>query len=116
MFFYALAADSRHRGRWPAVTARAVASLADLVELAFPLLEPGGCLVAWKRGDIGAELASADRAVAALGGGTLEVQEVAVPGLDGHKLVIATARGHSPATYPRDPSTGKRPPGRPVHC
>ena len=50
----ALAADPRHRGRWPAVTARAVASLADLVELAFPLLEPGGCLVAWKRGDIGA--------------------------------------------------------------
>ena len=106
----ALAADSRHRGRWPAVTARAVASLADLVELAFPLLEPGGCLVAWKRGDIGPELAAADRAVAALGGGTLEVQEVAVPGLDGHKLVIATARGRSPAAYPRDPATRKRRP------
>ena len=34
----ALAADPRHRGRWPAVTARAVGGLAELVELAFPLL------------------------------------------------------------------------------
>jgi 16S rRNA (guanine527-N7)-methyltransferase len=106
----ALAADSRHRGRWPAVTARAVASLADLVELAFPLLEPDGCLVAWKRGDIGPELAAADKALVALGGGTLEVHEIVVPGLDGHKLVIATALGRSPAAYPRDPATRKRRP------
>ncbi len=66
----ALAADPRHRGRWPAVTARAVAGLAELVELAFPLLAPGGCLVAWKRGDLTLELAAADRAIAALGGGS----------------------------------------------
>ena len=43
---------ARHRGRWPAVVARAVAPLPELVELAVPLLAPGGCLVAWKRGDI----------------------------------------------------------------
>ena len=48
----ALAADGRHRGRWPGVTVRAVAGLAELIELAFPLLEPGGTLVAWKRGDL----------------------------------------------------------------
>ena len=106
----ALATDPRHRGRWPAVTARAVASLADLVELAFPLLAPGGCLVAWKRGDLEAELEAADRAVVALGGGSLEVRPVAVPGLDGHRLVIATAAGGSPAAYPRDPATRKRRP------
>ena len=35
---------------------------------------------------------------------------VVVPGLDGHKLVIATARGRSPAAYPRDPATRKRRP------
>jgi 16S rRNA (guanine527-N7)-methyltransferase len=43
----ALAADRRHRGRWPGVTVRAVAGLGELVELAFPLLEPGGALVGW---------------------------------------------------------------------
>ncbi len=45
-----LARDPAERGRWPAVTARAVGSTADLVELAFPLLGRGGSLLAWKRG------------------------------------------------------------------
>jgi len=106
----ALAADSRHRGRWPAVTVRAVASLADLVELAFPLLAPGGCLVAWKRGDLSAELAAAERAIDALGGGTLVVRAVDIPGLDGHRLVVATPRGRVPSGYPRDPAARKRRP------
>ena len=106
----ALAADPRHRGRWPAVTARAVAGLADLVELAFPLLAPGGCLVAWKRGDLTLELAAADRAIAALGGGSVVVRPVDVPGLDGDRLVIATARGRVPPAYPRDPGVRRRRP------
>jgi 16S rRNA (guanine527-N7)-methyltransferase len=106
----ALAADPRHRGRWPAVTARAVSGLADLVELAFPLLAPGGCLVAWKRGDIGPQLAAAERAIAALGGGSLVVRPVDVAGLDGHRLVVATARGHAPTAYPRDPGVRRRRP------
>ena len=106
----ALAADARHRGRWPAVTARAVAGLADLVELAVPLLEPGGALVAWKRGEIGEELAAADRALAALGGGAVEVHPVDVPGLAGHRLVVVTARGRVPTGYPRDPAARRRRP------
>jgi 16S rRNA G527 N7-methylase RsmG len=106
----ALAADARHRGRWPAVTARAVAALAELVELAFPLLVPGGILVAWKRGDLAAELAAAGRAVDALGGGHLEAHPVHVPGLEGHQLVVATPRGRVPAAYPRDPAARKRRP------
>lgn len=106
----ALAGDPRHRGRWPAVTARAVAGLAELVELAFPLLAPSGILVAWKRGDLTAELASAERAVTALGGGRLEVRPVHVPGLEGHRLIIATARGPVPAAYPRDPGARRRRP------
>jgi 16S rRNA (guanine527-N7)-methyltransferase len=105
-----LATDRRHRGRWPAVTARAVAGLADLVELAFPLLAPGGCLVAWKRGDIAAELAAAERAIDALGGGSMVVRPVDVAGLEGHRLVIASARGRVPPGYPRDPGVRRRRP------
>jgi 16S rRNA (guanine527-N7)-methyltransferase len=105
-----LAGDPRHRGRWPAVTARAVASLADVVELAFPLLAPGGVLVAWKRGDLAAELAAAERAMEALGGGRLEVVAVDVPGLEEHRLVVATSEGRVPAGHPRDPGTRKRRP------
>jgi 16S rRNA (guanine527-N7)-methyltransferase len=106
----ALAADTRHRGRWPAVTARAVATLADLVELGFPLLAPGGVLIAWKRGDLDTELAAAERAVDALGGGRLDVLPVHVAGLESHRLVVATAAGRVPAAYPRDPGARSRRP------
>ena len=106
----ALATDRRHRGRWAAITARAVASLGELIELSFPLLEPGGILVAWKRGDLDAERAGAELAVVALGGGRLDWLPVSVPGLQGHGLVVATAAGVAPAAYPRDPGVRRRRP------
>lgn len=98
------------RGSWPAVTARAVAPLADLVELAFPLLRPDGILVAWKRGDLAAELAAARRAAAGLGGGNLAVRPVGVPALAGHVLVVATRLGDVEGTFPRGPATRRRQP------
>jgi 16S rRNA (guanine527-N7)-methyltransferase len=100
------------RSRWDVVTARAVATAADLVELAFPLLAPGGTLLAWKRRDISQELTSARRAVDALGGGDLRVVDVTVPGLDGHRLVAITRSDAStvPSAYPRDPAARKRRP------
>lgn len=106
----ALAADPEHRGRWPAVTARAVAALPELVELAFPLLADGGSLIAWKRGDLAGEVATAQRAMVALGGGTIEGVPVDIAGLDGHVLVVITRTGHVPAAYPRDPGTRRRRP------
>jgi len=99
-----LAADPRHRGRWPAVTARAVASLADLIEVAFPLLVPGGLLVAWKRSEIGAERDRAMPALAALGGGTLEVIEATPPAPAGHVLVICRKTGRTSLAWPRPPA------------
>jgi 16S rRNA (guanine527-N7)-methyltransferase len=104
----ALAADRRHRGRWPAVTARAVAGLAELLELAVPLLEPGGVLVAWKRGDLEDEWRAAERALDALGGASLEARPVSIPGLAGHCLVLATAGRSTPSAYPRDPGVRRR--------
>ena len=105
-----LAHDPAHRGAWPCVTARAVAPLPDLVELAVPLLVPGGALVAWKRGDLAAELAAGRRALDALGGGRLELRPVELPGLAGHVLVVVTAAGPAPAAYPRDPAARARRP------
>ena len=105
-----LAHDPAGRGHWDVVTARAVASTAELVELAFPLLAPGGALLAWKRGDAGQELAAAHQAMEALGGGSIEVLGVDVRGLDGHRLVVATrARsGSVPGVYPREPAARRR--------
>lgn len=109
----ALAADPHQRGRWQVVTARAVAAVAELVELGFPLVEPGGAVVAWKRGDIGSELDVASVAMEALGGGSLEVIEVGgLQGLHGHRLVIATRTGSVPNAFPRDPAERARRPWR----
>jgi len=106
----ALAADDRHRGRWPAVTARAVTSLPELIELAFPLLARDGVLVAWKRGELDEELAAARRAMTAMGGGELAIRPVTVTGLTDHRLVLATASGRVPDQYPRDPAARRRRP------
>lgn len=108
-----LAADPQHRGQWPVVTARAVAPLPDLVELALPLLAPGGALLAWKRGVIEEEVAAAHRALAALGGGRIEDHPIpgGLPtGLAGHRLVLVTRGGVVPSGYPRDPAARKRRP------
>ncbi|MDH4142677.1 MAG: 16S rRNA (guanine(527)-N(7))-methyltransferase RsmG [Chloroflexota bacterium] len=98
----ALGRDPDHRGRWPVVTARAVAPLADLVEVALPLLVEGGRLVAWKRGDLGDELRGAESPIRALGGASIDVSDVAIPGLIGHRLVTVTRLGRVPDGYPRD--------------
>jgi 16S rRNA (guanine527-N7)-methyltransferase len=105
-----LAADARHRGRWPAVTARAVAALPELVELAFPLLERGGLLVAWKGGGSTEERERAIPALAALGGGTLEVIATRPPVPAGHVLVVCRKTGRTPAGWPRSPAERGRHP------
>jgi 16S rRNA (guanine527-N7)-methyltransferase len=93
---------ARRQPPFDVVTARAVGALPDLVELAFPVLAVGGVLIAWKRGDIAAEVDAARRAAAALGRGAISSHEVGVPGLEGHRLVLAEKRGPTPPGYPRD--------------
>jgi 16S rRNA (guanine527-N7)-methyltransferase len=97
---------------YDAVTARAVAALPDLVELALPLLRPGGRLVAWKRlGDtFDDELRRGRIAVDALGGAGLEVRPVDVAGLESHRLVVAAKRRPTPPGYPRPPAERARRP------
>jgi 16S rRNA (guanine527-N7)-methyltransferase len=107
-----LAADRVHRERWPAVTVRAVAWLPELVELAFPLLVPGGLLLAWKRRGLDAERDRALRATAELGGGSVEVVPLPaiLPELGDHVLVAVRKEGHTGAAWPRPPAERKRRP------
>lgn len=104
-----VARDLRDREQWPAVTARAVAALPELVELAFPLLTPGGVLVAWKRGAIDAELDGAAAILPGLGGGGIEVLDPGLPGLPGHRLVVVEKTGRTADSWPRDPAIRRRP-------
>jgi 16S rRNA (guanine527-N7)-methyltransferase len=105
-----IARDPRDREAWPAVTARAVTSLAELIELGLPLVAPGGVLVAWKREPVGEELAAAAGALEALRAGPVEIVEAGVPGLETHRLVIVPRGGRIDASYPRDPAERRRRP------
>ena len=100
----AVARDPRDREAWPAVTARAVTSLSELIELGLPLLSPGGVLVAWKRGPVQEELDGAAGALRALRAGPPQVVPAGVPGLEGHCLVIVPRGGPIDVRFPRDPA------------
>jgi 16S rRNA (guanine527-N7)-methyltransferase len=97
-----VARDRLHRENWPAVLARAVGDLGELVELAFPLLEPGGILVAWKRRDIADEMRRGERAAESLGGGSIEVVDTGVSSLRDHRLVLVTKTGRTGGEWPRN--------------
>jgi len=91
-----------HSGEYAVVTARAVAPLASLVELAAPLLEVGGMLIALK-GDPSAEEYSSGLEAAKVVGLSLESRrDFALPGGGEQRCVIAIRRtGHSRVELPR---------------
>lgn len=105
-----LAEDPEHREAWQIVTARAVGSLAEVVELAMPLAREGGHVVAWKReeerGGLLDELRGAGSIIRATGGGRPEVVVVDAPSLPGHRIVVVPKERPTPIQYPR--ATGIR--------
>jgi len=108
-------AEALAPGHWDVVTARAVGSLADLIEVGLPLLGVGGQLAAWKRGDLTGELATAGAAARALGGSPpawhpYPDDVTAAAGLAGHGIVVVRKVAPSPGGYPRDPAVRKRRP------
>jgi 16S rRNA (guanine527-N7)-methyltransferase len=105
-----LAADGRHRERWPAVVARAIAPLATLAEIALPLVARGGVLIAWKRRPLDAELEAAGLSLSLLGAAAPVLRPVPIAGLEDHVLVVVNKLGSTPATYPRDPAQRRRRP------
>ena len=85
------------------VTARAVASLRELIELALPLLKTGGALLAYKGAKYQAEIDEAAHALAELRGEIGEVTEYALAGGDRRALVAVRKLAPTPAKYPRRP-------------
>ena len=106
-----LARDPNHREAWDVVTARAVGSLAEVVELALPLLRLGGQLLCWKRDDgrdtLQAELDAAFPIAGALGGSAPRVTRVAAPDAS-HRLVQVFKERRTPPRFPRTPAERRR--------
>jgi 16S rRNA (guanine527-N7)-methyltransferase len=99
--------EAAHRERHDGVTARALAQLPVLAELALPLLRIGGVAVFPKGSDAEAEAAHAAYAVDVLGG-AVEVR--ASPRPAGSRLVIVRKVASTPDGYPRRPGVPSRRP------
>lgn len=106
-----LGQDKRHRERYSAVTARAVASLSVLCEYCLPLARVGGVMLAPKKGNISLELDGAKKASRLLGGASPQAHAVALPGEDEPRMVVAISKERAtPSGYPRRVGLAKQRP------
>ena len=93
------------------VTARAVARLATLTELASPLLRAGGVLVAWKGKRDADEEAELERALQATAMGSEGVHGVGEKaGYEHRHLYVLRKTDETPANLPRRPGLAKKRP------
>ena len=112
---HARAEDAGHmealRERFDVVTARAVAPLNVLAELALPLARVGGEFIAYKGPGAAGEAEEAGRALTLLGGRLRREVSVAIPGRDwDHRLLFVQKRVPTPKKYPRKAGEPKRAP------
>jgi 16S rRNA (guanine527-N7)-methyltransferase len=107
-----VAEEYGQREAWDVVTARAVGSLAEVLELCLPLAREGGTVVAWKReeadGGLRRELQDAGSIIRAAGGGRPRVVPVEAPSLAGHRLVVVAKERTTPIAYPRPAGVRRR--------
>lgn len=107
-----LGRDPQHRERYRAVTARACAPLPVLAELALPLAELGGWLLAWKGPltEDDDEVRRGRAAIGQVGGGSLRIVEAGPRELGGHTFVVVPKERATPARFPRRPGEPSRRP------
>jgi 16S rRNA (guanine527-N7)-methyltransferase len=99
------------REAYGAVTARAVGRLSTLAELASPLLEDGGVLVAWKGKRDAEEEAQLESATAALAMHSEEIRHVGpFAGSEHRHLHLIRKVGSTPDDLPRRPGMAKKRP------
>jgi 16S rRNA (guanine527-N7)-methyltransferase len=105
------ARDPLQREQYDIATARAVAEMAVLVEYTLPFVQLGGCLAAQKSGEVQAEVARAQPAIAMLGGRLQRIAQVNVPGVvEARYVVIVDKIESTPEKYPRRAGQPKKKP------
>jgi 16S rRNA (guanine527-N7)-methyltransferase len=104
-------AGGEGREAYAAVTARAVGRLSTLAELASPLLEEGGVLVAWKGKRDADEEAQLANAAESLAMQPEEIRHVGpYAGSEHRHLHVLRKSGPSPSGLPRRPGMAKKRP------
>ena len=100
-----------YRDRFDRVTARAVAALPALVELALPLVRPGGRFIAYKGPSLEEELAACPAVLKRLNAGEAVCHAAPIPGRDwDHRLCAVEKAGATPKSFPRRPGEAARNP------
>ena len=96
--------NPEYREKYDYATARAVAEIRVLSELALPFVKVGGQMVAMKGKNAEFELSSARKAIATLGGRNTLCESITLKG-EGetltHPLIIIDKKEKTPQTYPR---------------
>lgn len=94
-----------YRERFDYATARAVAEMRVLSELALPFVKVGGQFIALKGKNAEFELSSAKKAIATLGGRDVKCEQIILKDDKGesvtHPLIIVTKKEKTPQNYPR---------------
>ena len=104
--------DEKHRERYDAAIARAVATLDWLAEWCLPLVKPKtGKVIAMKGQRAAEEVPAAAKAIKLLNGSSPVVHPVDLPGTDHRVIVEIRKHGRTDARYPRPPTTAK---GKPL--
>ena len=97
-----LAHNMQYRAAFDIVTARAVSSLANLLEYCAPYCRIGGHILLPKKGDLTSELAQGQRAAALVGATFHAAITIDLPGLnDGRRILVWQQHKACPTIYPR---------------
>ena len=99
------------REKFECAVARAVAPMNVLSEYLMPFVRVGGQMVALKGPSLESELAGANNALKALGGGKISAFDAPIPGRDwAHKIAVIEKKSSTPDKYPRKAGTPERKP------
>jgi 16S rRNA (guanine527-N7)-methyltransferase len=106
-----LGRETRYRGQFDLVVARAVAPLNTLVEYLLPLTRTGGLVVVYKGASAAQEFIAARKAIELLGGETVRMAPVKVPFLDEQRFIILLKKVQpTPNLYPRSQGLARKNP------
>ncbi|MBQ2956873.1 MAG: 16S rRNA (guanine(527)-N(7))-methyltransferase RsmG [Clostridia bacterium] len=90
------------RDHFDLVTARAVAALPTLLELALPFVRPGGRMMAFKGPSLTEELAASAAALKKLCAQPIQSHSIVIPGRDwDHRLMMIRKTAPTPKAFPR---------------
>jgi 16S rRNA (guanine527-N7)-methyltransferase len=105
--------NTHYRAQYDIVTARAVASLATLLEYSAPYCRHNGLVILPKKGDLAEEIAQGKRAATQVGSALYKDVPVDLPSLnDGRRFLLWQQRKPCPPQYPRSGSViSKKPLG-----